>query len=289
MSDFGNAGKQPGLELWRIENFKPVKQPKVNTFSFAFLLFLSCFFFSCSFLHVGSVSCCLCSLSLSFFLSQVTGKFFSGDSYILLATLKSKTGSSLSWNIHFWLGAETSHDEAGTAAYKSVELDDGVLGGAAVQYREVQGNESAQFLSYFKATGGISYEAGGIASGFKHVEKDVYSTRLLHCKGKRTVRVKEVPVNVSSLNKGDVFILDKGKNFSGVSISVSYLCVSLGFFSSSLSRLVVPLFCFPLLSTHLPLRVLSFLSLPFLFLILYIFSIPSNRSSTLHLQWPNFQ
>lgn len=163
---FNGAGRNPGLELWRIENFRPVKQPKV------------------------------------------TGKFYTGDSYILLSTTKSKSGA-LAWNIHFWLGNESTHDEQGTAAYKSVELDD-ALGGAAVQYREVQGNESAQFLSYFKASGGVSYEAGGVQSGFKHVEKDVYETRLLHCKGKRTVRVKEVPVALASLNKGDVFILDLG-------------------------------------------------------------------------------
>ena len=47
-------------------------------------------------------------------------------------------------------------------------------------------------------------------SGFVKVEKDVYSTRLLHCKGRRTVRTAEVPVTASSLNKSDVFILDKG-------------------------------------------------------------------------------
>lgn len=27
---FNNAGRAPGLELWRIENFRPVKQAKVT-------------------------------------------------------------------------------------------------------------------------------------------------------------------------------------------------------------------------------------------------------------------
>ncbi len=74
----------------------------------------------------------------------------------------------------------------------------------------MQGNESEQFLSYFKSSGGVEYLAGGVESGFRIVEKDSFPTRLLHLKGKRTVRVKEVSVSAGSLNSDDVFILDKG-------------------------------------------------------------------------------
>lgn len=68
----------------------------------------------------------------------LNGKLHTGDSYILLATTaKGKDGSgSLQWNLHFWLGSESSQDEQGVAAYKVTELDD-ALGGTPVQYREV--------------------------------------------------------------------------------------------------------------------------------------------------------
>ena len=41
-----------------------------------------------------------------------------------------------------------SQDEAGVAAYKTVELDES-LGGAPVQHREVQNHESKLFISHF--------------------------------------------------------------------------------------------------------------------------------------------
>ena len=163
---FTSAGQSPGLELWRIEKMKPVKQT-----------------------------------------GKVTGKFYSGDSYILLSTVKK--GNSLSHSIHFWLGDESSQDEKGVAAYKTVELDD-ALGGGPHQYRELQGHESNEFLSLFKNNGGVQYLSGGIESGFTHVERDTYPARLLKVKGRRNVRVEEVEVSSNSLNSGDVFILDKG-------------------------------------------------------------------------------
>ena len=42
----------------------------------------------------------------------------------------------LSRAVHFWIGLESSDDEAGCAAYKAVELSDAFLG--LTQYREVQ-------------------------------------------------------------------------------------------------------------------------------------------------------
>ncbi|CAB3986258.1 scinderin isoform 2 [Paramuricea clavata] len=130
------------------------------------------------------------------------GQFHSGDSYILL--YKNKRAGE--YNVHFWLGKETSRDEAGTAAIKSVELDD-CLGGTPVQYREVQEHESKKFLSYFKS--GIQYMEGGVATGFKKVEKENIQ-RLLQVKGGFNPRVFTVPCAVSSMNEGDCFILDIG-------------------------------------------------------------------------------
>jgi hypothetical protein len=52
-------------------------------------------------------------------------------------------------HIHFWLGKDTTTDEAAVAAYKTVELDD-YLGKHPTQHRETQGNESGRFKGYFK-------------------------------------------------------------------------------------------------------------------------------------------
>ncbi|PKI54831.1 hypothetical protein CRG98_024782 [Punica granatum] len=160
---FRGAGQKAGIEIWRIENFKPVEVPQSS--------------------H---------------------GKFFTGDSYIVLKTTALKSGASRH-DIHYWLGKDTSQDEAGTAAIMTVELD-AALGGRAVQYREVQGHETEKFLSYFKPC--IIPQEGGVASGFKHPEPEEHKTRLLVCKGKHTVQVKEVPFGRSSLNHDDIFILD---------------------------------------------------------------------------------
>ncbi|KAH6821810.1 actin filament bundling protein, partial [Perilla frutescens var. hirtella] len=126
------------------------------------------------------------------------GKFFTGDSYVILKTTALKSGA-LRHDIHYWLGKDTSQDEAGTAAIKTVELD-AALSGRAVQYREVQGHETEKFLSYFKPC--IIPQQGGISSGFKHVKDEEHQNRLY------------VPFARSSLNHDDIFVLDtKSKIF----------------------------------------------------------------------------
>uniref|UniRef100_A0A903Z0F0 Gelsolin-like domain-containing protein n=1 Tax=Anopheles minimus TaxID=112268 RepID=A0A903Z0F0_9DIPT len=135
------------------------------------------------------------------------GKFYTGDSYIVLNTKESK-GGVLSWDVHFWLGLETTQDEAGSAAILTVQLDDR-HNGAPVQHREVQDHESPLFLTYFP--GGVRYAAGGVKSGFNEVETNAAGEkRLFQVKGAKNVRVRQVPLTVGSMNKGDCFILDAG-------------------------------------------------------------------------------
>jgi len=135
------------------------------------------------------------------------GTFYAGDSYIVLNTYQRPGGGALLWDVHFWLGKDSTQDEMGTAAYKTVELDD-YLGGGPVQHREVQGHESELFQSYFPH--GMRIMEGGVESGFNKVKPKEYKPRLLQLKGRKRVRLVEVPLDVKSINSGDVFILDLG-------------------------------------------------------------------------------
>ena len=165
---FAGAGSKPGVEVWRIEQMRPVKQP-----------------------------------------DGFSGKFHTGDSYIALHTWEQSGATHM--NAHFWIGAESTRDEAGAAALLTVELDQ-LLGDLPTQFRETQGHESNEFLQLFP--NGVQYLAGGVDSAFNVVDRDAYVTRLLHVKGRRNVRVMEVPVALASLNSGDVFILDDGKTLT---------------------------------------------------------------------------
>ncbi|XP_037312076.2 villin-1 isoform X1 [Pungitius pungitius] len=140
--------------------------------------------------------------------AQGFGNFFEGDCYIVLYISQNK-GSGQSADIHYWIGNSSSQDEQGAAAIYVTQLDEH-LGGTPVQHRETQGNESALFRGYFK--NGLIYKKGGVASGFHHVDPNVYNVlRLLHVKGRKHVTAAEVEVSWNSFNNGDIFLLDMGK------------------------------------------------------------------------------
>lgn len=163
---WANAGKKPGLQIWRIVNFKVTTWPKEDY-----------------------------------------GKFFDGDSYIILNTYKTGDSEALEYDVHFWIGKYSTQDEYGTAAYKTVELDT-YLDDVPVQHREVQGHESELFSSYFTS---ITILKGGAESGFRKVKPEEYKPRLLHFHGdKYGVKVTQIARNRSLLDNTDVYILDLG-------------------------------------------------------------------------------
>jgi len=134
------------------------------------------------------------------------GEFYDGDSYIVFNT--HGVAPHFAFDVHFWLGENTTQDEAGTAAYKTVELDD-FHKGVPIEHREVQGYESELFVSYFPK--GIRILKGGVDSGFRHVGPEQYQPRLFHVRGGfKDVRIFQVPLARDSLNSGDVFIVDAG-------------------------------------------------------------------------------
>lgn len=165
------VGQHAGLYIWRIEDFEVIPWPK-----------------------------------------DKYGQFHEGDSYIVLHSYKigDKAGQEqLGHEIFFWLGSKTSQDEAGTAAYKTVELDE-LLKGVATQHREIQQQPSDQFMQLFPR---LKILSGGIQSGFRHVEEAEPENKLMllrifkHTSG--STLVHEVEPIWQSLDDDDVFVLDK--------------------------------------------------------------------------------
>lgn len=60
-----------------------------------------------------------------------------------------KVSSSLCYEIHYWIGSQSTQDEQGAAAVYTIQLDE-FLGCTPVQHREVQNHESDTFKGYFK-------------------------------------------------------------------------------------------------------------------------------------------
>lgn len=143
---------------------------------------------------------------------RLYGQFHKGDSYIAMVTTKEEDEEELHHRIHFWLGQETTNDEKGTAAYKTVELDD-FFDGEPTQHREVQAHESTEFQEAFPV---ITYLEGGIETGFSKSAEDTHVSRLYRVRkvarasgrGKGSMRIDEVTQARDSLNHGDCFVLD---------------------------------------------------------------------------------
>jgi len=74
------------------------------------------------------------------------------------------------------------------ASDKALDLD-AALGCCTVQYREVQGQETEKFLSYFKP---CIIPVEGKYSPKTGIAGETYQVTLLRCKGDHVVRVKEV-------------------------------------------------------------------------------------------------
>ncbi|KAH7132295.1 hypothetical protein B0J11DRAFT_521356 [Dendryphion nanum] len=183
----GSIGLDSGLFVWRIENFEVIPWPK-----------------------------------------EKYGQFHEGDSYIVLQSEKIESSSreqddnaenekpNLIHDIFFWLGRHTTQDEAGTAAYKTVELDE-FLHGKATQHREIQSAPSDAFVALFPR---LKILRGGVSSGFTHVETEdqpQHIDTLLRIfkhpspnAGRDAILVHEVEPTWQSLDEGDVFVLDRG-------------------------------------------------------------------------------
>ncbi|KAL1611205.1 hypothetical protein SLS59_000846 [Nothophoma quercina] len=173
----GIIGNQAGLFIWRIEDFEVVPWPR-----------------------------------------EKYGSFHEGDSYIVLHTeeVKSESEFHLIHDIFFWLGRAITQDEAGTAAYKTVELDE-FLHGTATQHRELQTSPSDTFSTLIPR---LKILRGGVRSGFNHVDvndEPQHTDTLLRVfkhpsptAGRDAVLVHEVEPTWQSLDEGDVFVLDKG-------------------------------------------------------------------------------
>lgn len=105
------------------------------------------------------------------------GHFYKRDCYIILET--TKIADTLLWNIFFWIGENSTGNQFALAAYKANELC-ALLGGMALQHREVDGNESEELMSGCFPEG-ITYVEGTSERGFvdeKQIEEQTFMQKL---------------------------------------------------------------------------------------------------------------
>lgn len=140
-------------------------------------------------------------------LEEDNGKFFAGDSYVVLHTSKQPGSEEFRFDIHFWVGKYTSNEDYARAAFKAIELDV-LMEKKAILHREVQGEESNRLKTYFDF---FTSMKGNADTGFLRCGADGYKTRLFQIVGERKqISVFQIPFKRGNLNSEDVFVVDCG-------------------------------------------------------------------------------
>jgi gelsolin len=108
-------------------------------------------------------------------------------------------------DVYFWIRSESRQDEYGAAAIKAVDPDHRFQV-EPTQHQEVQFHETGDFLKLFDEYGGVTCLKDGAASGFKAIDR-TNDVQLYRANGRRKPLLLQVPVALSSLNQGDVFLM----------------------------------------------------------------------------------
>ncbi|KAM0857755.1 hypothetical protein ACQ4PT_048297 [Festuca glaucescens] len=162
---------------------------------------------------------CIMGTSVVPIAKSLHGKFYTGNCYIVLNTAELKSGIR-GHNVHYWVGEEAKEEHCVIASDKAFELD-AALGSQAVQYREMQGEESDKFLSYFRPC--IIPVQGSFSSHWRRSGEECDQTTMFRCEGEHVARVTEVPFSRTSLDHKAAFIVDTPLKiflFSGCNSSV---------------------------------------------------------------------
>ncbi|KAL6897749.1 hypothetical protein ACP4OV_006708 [Aristida adscensionis] len=162
---------------------------------------------------------CIVGSSLVPVAKSLHGKFYTGNTYIILNTAELKSGVRRH-DVHYWVGEEAKEEDCLMASDKAVELDV-ALGSNTVQCRETQGEESDKFLSYFKPC--IIPVQGSFSSHLKGSGDKSNQITMFRCQGEHVARIMEVPFSRSSLDHKSVFIVDTPSKiflFSGCNSSM---------------------------------------------------------------------
>jgi hypothetical protein len=137
------------------------------------------------------------------------GQFNSGDCYIVKYTYT--VNNKENYILYYWIGKNSTKDEQGTVALKTIELDK-ELNGKAAQIRLTECKESKHFMSLFN--GRIVIFQGGKASGFKNDSNNKSTDNLgdkfmlqIRSYGPDNTKGIQVDFGAQSLNSNDVFII----------------------------------------------------------------------------------